>query len=123
MLRWVSPVKNMTRTITRDTVLEGQELPADAKLLLLYESADYDEAQFDEPTRFDVTRATNDHLAFGFGPHFCLGASLARLEIQAMVARVLRRLPEIQLAEAVADPADVPRHLGAVASLPVIFSP
>jgi cytochrome P450 family 142 subfamily A polypeptide 1 len=123
MLRWVSPVKNMTRTITRDTVLEGQALPAGAKLLLLYESADYDEAQFDEPTRFDVSRAPNDHLAFGFGPHFCLGASLARLEIQTMVARVLERLPGIELSEAVADPGDVARHLGAVAGLPVTFTP
>jgi cytochrome P450 family 142 subfamily A polypeptide 1 len=121
MLRWVSPVKNMTRTVTRDTVLEGQELPAGAKLLLLYESADYDDAQFDEPTRFDVTRTPNDHLAFGFGAHFCLGASLARLEIQTMVGRVLSRLPDMQLADQAADPDALPRHLGALTSLPVTF--
>jgi cytochrome P450 family 142 subfamily A polypeptide 1 len=123
MLRWVSPVKNMTRTVTRDTVLEGQELPAGAKLLLLYESADYDEAQFGEPTRFDVTRSPNDHLAFGNGSHFCLGASLARLEIQTMVARVLERLPGIELADEATDPDALPRHLGALTSLPVTFAP
>ena len=121
MLRWVSPVKNMTRTVTRDTELEGQDLPEGAKLLLLYESADYDEAQFDNPERFDVERTPNDHLAFGFGPHFCLGASLARLEIQTMVGRVLSRLPDMQLADQAADPDALPRHLGALTSLPVTF--
>jgi cytochrome P450 family 142 subfamily A polypeptide 1 len=101
-------------------VLEGQSLSAGATLLLLYESADFDPAQFDEPERFDVERTPNDHLAFGFGPHFCLGASLARLEIQTMVGRMLERMPDLELA----DPAVVlPRHLGALTSLPVRFRP
>jgi cytochrome P450 family 142 subfamily A polypeptide 1 len=120
MLRWVSPVKNMARTVTRDAVLEGQALPAGAKLLLLYESANFDPAQFDEPERFDVERTPNDHLAFGFGSHFCLGASLARLEIETMVTRVLDRLPDVELADPT---ADLPRHLGALTALPVRFTP
>lgn len=120
MLRWVSPVKNMTRTVTRDTVLDGTELPAGAKVLLLYESANFDEAQFPEPTRLDVERHPNDHLAFGNGSHFCLGASLARLEIRTMVGRILTHLEDLELA----DPdADLPRHLGALTSLPVTFTP
>jgi len=120
MLRWVSPVKNMARTVTRDTVLEGQPLRTGATLLLLYESADFDPAQFDEPDRFDVERTPNDHLAFGFGPHFCLGASLARLEIQTMITRTLERLPDLELE----DPAaDLPRQLGAFTTLPVRFTP
>ena len=84
MLRWVSPIKNMTRTVTRDLELAGPAIPAGDKVLLLYESANCDARAFDEPERFDVERTPNDHLAFGFGPHFCLGASLARLELQMM---------------------------------------
>ena len=103
MLRWVSPIKNMTRTVTRDVELGGRALRAGEKLLLLYESANFDDAHFDEPDRFDVERAPNDHLAFGFGPHFCLGASLARLELQTMFARVLERLPDLELADPAAD--------------------
>src|SRR5262245_22394629 len=120
MLRWVSPIKNMARTVTRDTELEGQQLHAGDELALLYESADFDERQFDDPDRFDVERTPNDHVAFGFGAHFCLGASVARAEIRTMVGRMLERMPDLELA----DPdADLPRHLGALTSLPVRFTP
>jgi cytochrome P450 family 142 subfamily A polypeptide 1 len=119
MLRWVSPIKNMARTLTRDAVLEGQQLRAGDHVVLLYESANFDEAHFDDPERFDITRSPNDHLAFGFGAHFCLGASLARVEILTMLDRVLQRLPDLELAT-----DDVlPRALGALQSLPVRFSP
>jgi cytochrome P450 family 142 subfamily A polypeptide 1 len=119
MLRWVSPIKNMARTLTRDAVLEGQQLHAGDHVVLLYESANFDEAHFDDPGRFDITRTPNDHLAFGFGAHFCLGASLARVEILTMIDRVLQRLPDLERAT---DDA-LPRALGALQSLPVRFSP
>ena len=119
MLRWVSPIKNMARTATRDLELCGEQVPAGAKLLLLYESANFDERQFAEPQRFTIDRVPNDHLAFGFGPHFCLGASLARVELTAMFERLLRRLPDLRLATE----APLPRFLGAIESMPVSFSP
>jgi len=119
MLRYVSPVKNMTRTLTRDAELCGRRLRAGDKALLLYESANHDEAHFDEPERFDVARDPNDHLAFGFGAHFCLGASLARLEIATMTERVLRRLPDLELAT----DESLPRFLGAPTAMPVRFTP
>ncbi|HLG00989.1 MAG TPA: cytochrome P450 [Acidimicrobiia bacterium] len=118
MLRWVSPIKNMNRTLTRDIALSGRTLRAGDKVLLLYESANFDEAQFDEPDQFDVERSPNEHLAFGFGPHFCLGAALARLELRVMFERLLTRLPDIEL---VGEPAR--DGVGAIASMPVRFTP
>ncbi len=98
MLRWVTPIKNMSRTATCDTELRGQKIREGEKLLLLYHSANRDERVFDDPEEFDVTRAPNEHLAFGgFGAHFCLGASLARLELRVMFEELLRRLPDMQL--------------------------
>jgi cytochrome P450 family 142 subfamily A polypeptide 1 len=119
MLRWVSPIKNMARTVTRDVVLERTELRAGDGIVLLYESANFDATHFDDPERFDVARTPNDHLAFGFGAHFCLGASLARLEITTMVDTVLQRLPDLELATS----EPLPRALGAIQSMPVRFTP
>ncbi|MSO79661.1 MAG: cytochrome P450 [Acidimicrobiia bacterium] len=119
MLRWVSPIKNMHRTVTRDVELGGATLHFGDKALLLYESANYDDAQFKAPERFDIHRTPNDHLAFGFGAHFCLGASLARIEISTMVSRVLARLPDLELATS--DP--LPTFLGALTTMPVRFTP
>jgi cytochrome P450 family 142 subfamily A polypeptide 1 len=119
MLRWVSPVKNMNRTLTRDVEMNGELLHAGDKVLLLYESANFDETHFDDPDRFDVARSPNDHLAFGFGAHFCLGASLARLELQAMFGQLLRRLPDLERAT---DDA-LPRSITGIAEMPVRFSP
>jgi len=119
MLRWVSPIKNMNRTVTHDVELAGQQLRAGDKVLVLYESADFDESHFDDPERFDVERSPNDHLAFGFGAHFCLGASLARLEVVTMVDRLLRRLPDLE--PATDDPP--PRFMTTLEELPVRFTP
>jgi cytochrome P450 family 142 subfamily A polypeptide 1 len=119
MLRWVSPIKNMARTVTADLEFEGTPLRAGDKVLLLYESANFDEAHFTDPERFDIGRTPNDHVAFGFGPHFCLGASLARLEVLTMMERLLTRLPGIELAAE----GELPRFLGALQSLPVRFAP
>jgi cytochrome P450 family 142 subfamily A polypeptide 1 len=97
LLRWVSPIKNMARAITKDVVVGDQQLTAGEELILLYASANRDEAAFDHPERFDVERDPNDHVAFGFGSHFCLGNSLARLEIKVMLDRLLTRLPDLSL--------------------------
>ena len=98
MLRWVTPIKNMARTAMEDTELRGETIRKGEKVLLLYPSANRDEEVFDDPFSFDVTRDPNDHLAFGgYGAHFCLGASLARLEIRVMFEEVLRRTPAMQL--------------------------
>jgi cytochrome P450 family 142 subfamily A polypeptide 1 len=119
MLRWVSPIKNMHRTVTRDVELCGRRLHAGDRVLLLYESANFDETHFHDPDVFDVTRAPNDHLAFGFGPHVCLGAHLARLELQALFANLLARLPDLELAGS----GPPPRSLTGISEMPVRFSP
>jgi cytochrome P450 family 142 subfamily A polypeptide 1 len=98
LLRWVTPIKNMSRTVTHDVELGGQVLHAEDQVILLYPSANRDDEVFDDPYRLDVRRAPNPHLAFGFGTHFCLGASLARLELHVMFDEVLRRLPDVELA-------------------------
>ncbi len=98
MLRWVTPIKNMARTATRDVELAGAKIKAGQELLLLYPSANRDEAVFEDPDTFDITRSPNPHVAFGFGAHFCLGNQLARLELRVMFERVLARLPDLRLA-------------------------
>ncbi len=98
MLRWVSPVKNMNRTLTRDYELSGQQLSEGDQLLLMYESANFDERHFHDPETFRPDREPNDHVAFGVGAHFCLGSSLARLELRVLLDRVFDRMPDLQLA-------------------------
>ncbi len=98
MLRWVTPIQNMNRTATQDVVLHGETIRAGDKVLLLYPAANRDESVFAEADRFDVTREPNPHVAFGgYGAHFCLGASLARLEMRVMFDELVRRLPTLQL--------------------------
>lgn len=98
MLRWVTPIKNMARTVMVDTELHGQPLKAGDDVMMFYPSANRDEAHFDDPFTFDIDRQPNHHLAFGFGTHFCLGSSLARIELRQMFSTVLDRLPDIELA-------------------------
>ena len=97
-IRWVTPILNMRRTATRDTEVAGTAVKAGDELLLMYPSANRDEAVFDVPERFDVGREPNPHVAFGFGTHFCLGAALARLEIRVMFEELLPRLRDLRLA-------------------------
>jgi cytochrome P450 family 142 subfamily A polypeptide 1 len=104
MLRWVTPIKNMVRTATRDVELHGQQIHEGDELMLLYPSANRDEDVFDDPFRFDCARTPNEHLAFGFGTHFCLGASLARLEISVMLDELLARMPKLRVADPDAPP-------------------
>jgi cytochrome P450 family 142 subfamily A polypeptide 1 len=119
MLRWVSPIKNMARTVTRELELGGRSLRAGDRLVLLYESANFDEAHFDRPENFDVRRSPNEHVAFGSGAHFCLGASLARLELRLIFEQVLARLPGLELATS----EPLPRLLTGIEAMPVSFTP
>jgi len=99
IVRWASPVTWMRRTVGRDTELAGVPLVPGDKLLLFYCSANRDEEVFDDPFRLDVRRDPNPHLGFGAaGPHFCLGAHLARREIDVMFRRLFGRLPDIRAA-------------------------
>ena len=99
IVRISSPVMWMRRTLTRDAELGGKALCEGDKLLLFYWSANRDDDVFSEPYRFDVRRSPNDHVGFGGpGPHFCLGAHLARREITAMYRELFRKLPDIEAA-------------------------
>lgn len=96
IVRWSTPVINFRRTATRDTVVGDQEVKEGQKVVMFYNSANRDERVFDDPYRFDVLRTPNEHFGFGAGgPHFCLGANLARREIRVMFEELLRRLPDI----------------------------
>jgi cholest-4-en-3-one 26-monooxygenase len=97
ILRWASPVLFFRRNARRDQVLGGQMIKAGEKISLWYISANRDESVFDEPFRFDITRDPNPHIAFGGGgPHFCLGAQLARLEIRLLFEELARRVPRLE---------------------------
>jgi cytochrome P450 len=97
MLRWVSPVVYMRRTVTRDTELRGQKISAGDKVVMYYGSANRDERVFASPDRFDITRSPNEHVSFGSGgPHFCLGSHLARIEIAALTREILTRMPDLE---------------------------
>jgi cytochrome P450 family 142 subfamily A polypeptide 1 len=98
MLRWVSPIQNMSRTLTTDVELRGQQLRKGDKLLLMYAAANRDARAFPEPNRFDSRRHPNNHVAFGgYGTHHCMGANLARLELRVMFEELLRRAPGLEL--------------------------
>src|SRR6202042_3492056 len=98
MLRFVTPVMHFRRTAAADTVLGGQEIQEGDKVVFWHTSANRDESAFEQPDAFDITRSPNNHIAFGGGgPHFCLGANLARMEIMVMFDRLLDRIPDIQL--------------------------
>jgi cytochrome P450 family 142 subfamily A polypeptide 1 len=123
IIRWVSPVMNFARTATRDTQLGGQAIQAGQKVFMLYQSANRDPAIFDEPDEFRIDRHPNEQIAFGIGPHYCLGANLARLEVRTVFEEIARRLPDIRVApgaDAVYGPST---FVHTVESLPVVFTP
>jgi len=98
VVRWASPVIYMRRTVTQDTLLDGVKLSEGDKVALWYASANRDEEVFADPFRFDVTRTPNEHVGFGGpGPHFCLGANLARREIKVMFRQIFERLPDLEI--------------------------
>jgi cytochrome P450 len=98
MLRWVSPVMHFSRYCAADTSVRDQPVKAGERVVMFYPSVNRDEDVFEEPFRFDVTRTPNDHLAFGIGEHFCLGANLARLEMRVLFEELLWKVPNIRLA-------------------------
>jgi methyl-branched lipid omega-hydroxylase len=99
IVRYVSPVIWMRRSVTRDCTLNGHDFREGDKAVLFYWSANRDEAVFTDPQRFDISRSPNPHVGFGgAGPHFCLGAHLARREITAMLRELLQRAPRIRAA-------------------------
>ena len=110
----------MARVATTDAELGGQLIRKGQKLIMWYPSANRDESVFPEPFRFNIERSPNEHLAFGIGEHFCLGASLARLELRVMFEELTRRLPDIELA------GEVERlrsnFIGGIKHMPVRFT-
>lgn len=121
MIRFNPPVHYFRRTVLADTELRGVRLRAGDKLTLWYPSANRDEEVFPDGDRFDAGRTPNDHLGFGIGEHFCLGANLARLELRVMIREVLRRLPDLELA---APPRRLRSNfINGVKSMPVRFAP
>jgi cytochrome P450 family 142 subfamily A polypeptide 1 len=98
-IRWTTPILNMCRVAARDTEVAGVPVPAGGQVLLMYGSANRDEAVFDDPDVFDVTRRPGDHIAFGLGPHFCLGASLARLELRTFFEEFVARVDTAEWAD------------------------
>jgi cytochrome P450 family 142 subfamily A polypeptide 1 len=122
-IRYATPILNMRRTVTQDHELHGQRLRAGDHVLLMYGAANSDDREFDAPERFDVTRAHNHHVAFGFGTHFCLGANLARLELRVLFEELLHRLPGFRLA-AGSEPEFAPGYFTrTLRELRVEFSP
>ena len=123
LLRWVTPIKNMSRTVTTTVEIGGETLHEGDQLMLMYPSANRDEDVFADPFRFDVRREPNPHLAFGFGPHFCLGASLARLELNVMFEQILARLPDLELATDEPLPYRASNFIVGPEAMPVRFTP
>ncbi len=123
MLRWVSPIKNMNRTATRDLELRGQRVRRGDRLLLLYQAANRDERAFERPDLFDVERDPNPHVAFGgYGTHHCLGASLARLELRIAFEELLRRLPDLELESDGPLPLRRNNFIVGIEEMPVVFT-
>jgi cytochrome P450 len=98
MIRWVTPVKAFMRTAVEDATVRGVPIAAGDSVLLSYVSGNRDEDVFDDPFRFDITRDPNRHIAFGYGVHFCLGAALARMEVNSFFSELMPRLDSVELA-------------------------
>jgi cholest-4-en-3-one 26-monooxygenase len=117
-------VKNMCRTLMADTEFHGTTLKRGEKVMLLFESANFDEKVFDDPENFRIDRYPNNHVAFGFGTHFCLGNQLARLELTLMQSRLLQRLPDLKLAcEDSPLPLRPANFVSGLEKMPVVFTP
>jgi hypothetical protein len=120
MIRWVTPVKHFMRTAAADTAVRGIPIAAGESVLLSYVSANRDEDVFDNPFRFDVEREPNKHVAFGYGVHFCMGAALARMEVNSFFSELLPRLKSVELTD---DPQfTATTFVGGLKHLPVRYS-
>ncbi|HVN50155.1 MAG TPA: cytochrome P450 [Acidimicrobiales bacterium] len=120
LLRHVSPVQHFRRTATRDLVLGDQQVRAGDKVVIWFGAANRDPAVFPEPHDLDLRREPNPHLAFGVGPHFCLGAHLARLEATLVLRGLLERAPDLSVGEATRVPSN---FINGIAHLPVRLGP
>ncbi|MFJ6664444.1 cytochrome P450 [Streptomyces sp. NPDC091383] len=120
LLRWHPPVLTFRRTAARDTELAGRRIPAGDKVVVFHASANRDERAFADPGRLDLARSPNPHVSFGDGPHVCLGAHFARLQLRLLYAEVARALPELRPA----GPAErlVSNFINGIKSLPVRIS-
>ncbi len=98
IIRYVTPVLGFVRTVTQDHTYRNTELRAGDRILMLYASANRDERAIERPDELDLTRPS-DHMAFGIGPHFCLGANIARAEVRTVFEELLGRLPDIEVPE------------------------
>ena len=98
IVRWTTPVIQFARTASEDTEIRGQKIRAGESVCLFYPSANRDEEVFDNPFKFDIGRDPNPHIAFGIGEHFCLGANLARLELEAIFRQIVERMEYAELA-------------------------
>jgi len=123
MLRWTAPVKNMCRMLMDDTEFHGASLKKGEKIMLMFESANFDEKVFGDPENFRIERNPNNHIAFGFGTHFCLGNQLARLELNSMLRKLLTRLPDLALADDSALPLRAANFVSGPEAMPVVFTP
>jgi len=121
--RFVSPVISFSRTATQETDLAGQRIAEGEKVLMLYQSANRDESVFEDPDSLRVSRTPNPHLAFGVGPHVCLGVNLARLEIRVLFEELTKRLPDMVVASGVTPVYGEHALVHAIESLPVEFTP
>jgi len=120
MIRWVTPVKQFMRTAAEDATVRGTRIAAGESVLLSYVSANRDEDVFDDPFRFDVGREPNKHVAFGYGVHFCMGAALARMEVNSFFTELLPRLKSVELT---GDPEyTATTFVGGLKHLPVRYS-
>ncbi|KUI16764.1 cytochrome [Mycobacterium sp. GA-1285] len=120
MIRWSTPVKEFMRTAAEDTEVRGVPIAKGESVYLAYASANRDEEVFDEPFKFDVGRDPNKHLSFGYGVHFCLGAALARMEMNSLFTELLPRLDSIELAGEPELAATV--FVGGLKHLPIRYS-
>ncbi len=124
ILRYEPPVIYFRRTATQDTEIRGVKIREGDKVTMWYGSVNRDEDVFEDPDVFDVGRKPNDHLAFGIGEHYCLGANLARLELIIIFEELLRRLPDLELADPTAKPKRLRSNfINAITELPVTFTP
>lgn len=121
ILRWTTIVRAMRRVALRDTELRGKKIAAGDSVVMVYASANRDEEVFDDPFRFRIDRDPNEHVALGTGPHYCLGANLARMEIQVVMERVLARLPKLRLEPGTRPVAGEHAIVRAVEKMPVVF--
>jgi len=123
ILRWTSVLRCFRRTVTEDTELRGKQLREGDRVVVVYPSANRDEEAFGDPYTFRIDRDPNDHVAFGFGPHFCMGANLARLEMRIAFEHILDRLPDLQFAPGTSPTPDVTSLTQGLAHLPLVFTP